>query len=205
MEAAVKNRNPMKWERLAKRLASRPSDGSNRSSVRRDIARCLNLDTMYMPNVLLRSYRKIGGILSYVDSGPNNGMVFKPRPALANVPAGTDRFIRPKGLFFNGITHWSERIRKLSFLSHILYENGVLAKELIKPLNRLSLIGLTMKYSSFKRLVNHIMKLCGVAANKLAARPRLHYGNLGVKPSLTGREVEITGNCKIRVWTYIHT
>lgn len=149
----------------------------------------------------MRIYCEVDRKSMYVDSGPNGSMVFKPRVCDVNHKPGKFRMINPKPMFYEGVTHYRERLRKLNYLSHISYENGVPAKAL-KSLNRLSMMAYTMSYKCFRGLTQKIIGLIEPTATKLAARPRRMNNRPRGKPFFTERVVLTVGKQQIKEWRF---
>ncbi|BCX55512.1 hypothetical protein 2 [Cryphonectria naterciae splipalmivirus 1] len=101
------------------------------------------------------------------------------------------------------IPHYRERVSKLSYLSHVVAENG-LCKEAFRDVKRLYKVCFTTHIVNLRKLIRRITRKCygPFAANRLTRSPSVSTKLLRKYPTLTGetkthRQVGIT----VPLWT----
>lgn len=108
-----------------------------------------------------------------------------------------DRFYSPDP---SGVTHYRERVSKLSYVMHLIASYG-LNEKAYKSMNRLSLVAYTTSFRNFQGLVR---KICSslLRGNKIR-NPCACAKHLHSNPTFGGELPLESGKKKVRIWTWV--
>jgi hypothetical protein len=168
-------------------------DDKSYDASRRKMAHFIGMDFLFTAREYCQSVQTDDTGTKVLVNSTKSGSILAVRPVpqrFLEKPWFSKKFRFPRD--YLGITRIDERVSKLSYLVHVLTQNGIPTRSVAKGVNRLSKIWYHTKYEDMRKHVKQLTREVSRAVG-LTRSPRMTQKVLSAYPRFTGEKLHSHG------------